>query len=514
MNLLKALATVGSMTFLSRVLGFVRDTLVARVFGAGLETDAFFTAFKIPNLLRRLFAEGAFSQAFVPVLAEYKNRKGHEATQALVNHVATLLLLALLGVTLLGMLAAPVVVYLSAPGFYADPDKFGLTVSMLQIIFPYILFISLVALAGGVLNTYSKFSVPAFTPVLLNLAFIFGTLVMAKYFNPPVMALAWAVLLGGALQLAFQLPHLAKIGLLPKFSLNLHDEGVWRILKLMGPAVFGVSIAQLSLLINTIFASFLVTGSVSWLYYADRLMEFPTGMLGVALGTILLPSLAKSYSNQDTGEYSQLLDWGLRLTLILALPSAAALAVLAVPLISGLFYYGHFSVHDVWMTRQAVIAYSCGLLGLIMVKVLAPGFYARQNIKTPVKIAVFTLVMTQLMNLLFVFGLQLHHAGLALSIGLAACLNAALLLWFLLKGGIYQPRPGWLVFLLKVGAAVGAMSLALHFAMGSDDLWLHISSRWRLIRLLGLVVLGVATYFAVLWALGFRAKDFVRRAVS
>jgi putative peptidoglycan lipid II flippase len=209
-----------------------------------------------------------------------------------------------------------------------------------------------------------------------------------------------------------------------------------------------------------------------------------------------------------------LLDWGLRLTLILALPSAAALAVLAVPLITGLFYYGHFSVHDVWMTRQAVIAYSCGLLGLIMVKVLAPGFYARQNIKTPVKIAVFTLVMTQLMNLLFVFGLQLHHAGLALSIGLAACLNAALLLWFLLKGGIYQPRPGWLVFLLKVGAAVGAMSLALHFAMGSDDLWLHISSRWRLIRLLGLVVLGVATYFAVLWALGFRAKDFVRRAVS
>lgn len=512
MNLLKALATVGSMTFLSRILGFVRDTLVARVFGAGLETDAFFTAFKIPNLLRRLFAEGAFSQAFVPVLAEYKNRKGHEATQTLVDHVATLLLLVLVAVTLIGIVAAPVVVYLSAPGFYADTAKFNLTVSLLQIIFPYILFISLVALAGGILNTYSKFSVPAFTPVLLNLSFILGALVLSKYFNPPIMALAWAVLLGGILQLGFQLPYLAKIGLLPRFRPNFHDEGVWRILKLMGPAVFGVSIAQISLLINTMFASFLETGSVSWLYYADRLMEFPTGMLGVALGTILLPSLSKHYADDSLDEYSKLLDWGLRLTLILALPAAAALAVLAVPLISGLFYYGHFSVHDVWMTRQAVIAYSCGLLGLIMVKVLAPGFYARQNIKTPVKIALFTLTATQVMNLIFVFGLQLHHAGLALSIGLAACMNAGLLLWFLRKDGIYHAQPGWSMFLFKVIAAVVAMSLALHFAMVSDDLWLHISARWRLIRLLGLVVVGVAVYFTALWAVGFRARDFVRRA--
>ena len=514
MNLLKALATVGSMTFLSRVLGFVRDTLLARVFGAGMETDAFFTAFKIPNLLRRLFAEGAFSQAFVPVLAEYKNRKGHEATQALVNHVATLLLLALLGITLLGVIAAPVVVYISAPGFYAEPDKFQLTVDMLRIIFPYILFISLVALAGGVLNTYSKFSVPAFTPVLLNLAFIFGTLVMANYFEPPIMALAWAVLLGGVLQLAFQMPHLARIGLLPKFSLNLQDEGVWRILKLMGPAVFGVSISQLSLLINTIFASFLITGSVSWLYYADRLMEFPTGMLGVALGTILLPSLSKYHADASHDEYSRLLDWGLRLTLMLALPAAVALAVLAGALISGLFYYGQFSVNDVWMTRQAVIAYSCGLLGLIMVKVLAPGFYARQNIKTPVKIAVFTLLMTQVMNLLFVFVLQLHHAGLALSIGLAACLNAGLLLWFLIRDRIYQPQPGWWVFIFKITLAVVLMALVLRYAMISDDYWLNLAARMRLIWLLGLVALGAAAYFASLWLLGFRARDFSRRSVA
>lgn len=310
------------------MLGFVRDTLVARVFGAGMETDASPHS-RFPTCCAACLQRAHFSQAFVPVLAEYKNKHGHDATQALVNHVATLLLLALLGITLLGVVAAPVVIYLGAPAFM-QPAKFQLTVDMLRVIFTYILFISLVALAGGVLNTYSKFSVPAFTPVLLNLAFIFGTLVMAESFEPPIMALAWAVLLGGVIQLAFQMPHLAKIGLLPKFSLNLHDEGVWRILKLMGPAVFGVSIAQLSLLINTIFASFLVTGSVSWLYYADRLMEFPTGMLGVALGTILLPSLAKSHSNQDNTEYSRLLDWGLRLTLMLALP-AVALAVLAVP---------------------------------------------------------------------------------------------------------------------------------------------------------------------------------------
>jgi putative peptidoglycan lipid II flippase len=481
MNLLKALATVGSMTLLSRILGFVRDTLVARVFGAGLATDAFFVAFKIPNLLRRLFA------------------------------VASLLLLILMAVTLMGIIAAPVVIYISAPGFVATPDKFQLTVEMLRVIFPYILFISLVSLAGGVLNTYSRFSVPAFTPVLLNLSFIVATLFFAPYFNPPIMVLAWAVLVGGVLQLGFQLRYLAKLDLLPRFRFDLHDEGVWRILKLMGPAVFGVSIAQISLLINTIFASFLVTGSVSWLYYADRLMEFPTGLLGVALGTILLPSLAKSYSDNDSSEYSQLLDWGLRLTLMLALPAAVALAVLAVPLISSLFYYGAFTVHDVWMTRQALMAYSLGLLGLILVKVLAPGFYARQNIKTPVKIAIFTLMATQLMNLAFVW--QLKHAGLALSIGLGACLNAGLLYYHLRRAGFYQPQAGWGVFLLKIIAAVMVMALVLRFAMMSDDFWLHLSARLRLIYLPGLVALGATSYFATLWLLGFRAKDYMRRTV-
>jgi putative peptidoglycan lipid II flippase len=509
MNLLKALAAVGSMTLMSRVLGFVRDTLIARVFGAGIYTDAFFVAFKIPNLLRRLFAEGAFSQAFVPVLAEYKNRRGHDATKVLVDHVATLLFLALTVVTVLGMLAAPAVVYLSAPGFRAEPDKFALTVDMLRITFPYILFISLVSLAGGVLNTYSRFLVPAFTPVLLNLSFIVGALFLAPYFDPPAMVLAWAVLAGGVLQLAFQLPHLARLGLLPKFSLNTQDEGVWRILKLMGPAVFGVSIAQLSLLINTIFASFLVTGSVSWLYYADRLMEFPTGMLGVALGTILLPSLSRSFTDKADGEYSQLMDWGLRLTFLLALPSAVALAALAVPLVCTLFHYGQFTAHDVWMTRQALMAYSLGLLGLILVKVLAPGFYARQNIKTPVKIAIFTLLATQLMNLAFVWKLQ--HAGLALSIGLGACLNAGLLYYHLRKADIYRPQPGWLSFMFKLGCALVVMLLVLALLAGGNDAWLHYAATDKLLRMLLLVAAGAGAYFATLWALGFRLNDFSRR---
>ena len=511
MNLLKALAAVGSMTFLSRVLGFVRDTLIARVFGAGIYTDAFFVAFKIPNLLRRLFAEGAFSQAFVPILAEYKNQRGQEATQSLVNHVATLLGLALVVVTLIGIVAAPLIVYISAPGFASDPEKFGLTIDLLRIIFPYILFISLVSLAGGLLNTYGRFTVPAFTPVWLNVAFIVAALAFADDFNPPVKVLAWAVFVGGVLQLMFQIPFLVRIGMLPRFSLNLQDEGVWRILKLMGPAVFGVSIAQISLLINTIFASFLVAGSVSWLYYADRLMEFPTGLLGVALGTILLPSLSKSFADKSDGEYSQLLDWGLRLTFILALPAAAALAVLSVPLITSLFHYGAFTDHDVWMTRQALIAYSLGLLGLILVKVLAPAFYSRQNIKTPVKIAVFTLVATQFMNLLFVFGLDLRHAGLALAIGLGACINAGLLYYHLRKADVYKPQAGWLMFMSKLLLALLAMSAALYFASGADATWLDYTFVHKFGHLSGLVVLGVAVYFLSLWLMGIRLKDFMRR---
>jgi len=321
MNLVRALATVSSMTLVSRILGFVRDALIARLFGAGFATDAFFVAFRIPNLLRRLFAEGAFSQAFVPILSEYRTRQGEGEAKLLVERTATLLALALLAASALGIALAPVIIYISAPGFAADPAKFEITVAMLRITFPYILFISLVSLAGGVLNTWSRFAVPAFTPTLLNLSFIFGALFAAPYFDPPVMVLAWAVFAGGALQLALQLPALAHIGMLPTPRLQPRDPGVRRILLLMGPAVIGVSVSQISLIVNTIFASFLENGSVSWLYYADRLMEFPTGLLGVALGTVLLPSLSKYHAEADNEQYSRLLDWGLRLTLILALPA-------------------------------------------------------------------------------------------------------------------------------------------------------------------------------------------------
>jgi putative peptidoglycan lipid II flippase len=511
MNLLKALAKVGSMTFVSRILGFVRDTLIARVFGAGMLSDAFIVAFKIPNLLRRISAEGAFSQAFVPILSEYKSQRSFDETQSLVNRVATWLGIILVVVTLLGMLAAPWIVSLIAPGFRADATKMQLTIELLRITFPYIFFISLVSMAGGVLNTYNRFGIPAFTPVWLNVSMIAAVLFFADYFDEPIKVLAWAVFIGGFLQLVFQIPFLKQIGLLPKFDFKRDDEGVWRILKLMGPAVLGVSVAQISLILNTIFASFLITGSVSWLYYADRLMEFPTGVLGVALGTILLPSLSKAYAGKDDAEYSQLLDWGLRLTCILAAPAAVALAVLAAPLVTSLFYYGKFTPTDVAMTQQALIAYSIGLLGLILVKILAPGFYARQNIKTPVKIGVFTLVITQLMNVLFVFVLDLQHAGLALAIGLGACVNASLLYYHLRRANYFDPQAGWLMFLLKLLVALLVMAAVLYFAMGDASSWLAFSLIKRLFYISGLVVLGGVSYFAMLMLLGFRPRDYIRR---
>lgn len=512
MNLLKTLATVSGMTLLSRILGFVRDFIIARVFGAGVATDAFFVAFRLPNLLRRLFAEGAFSQAFVPILAEYRSRKGEEDTKRLVDHVTTALFLAVLVITLVGMIATPLIIYLTAPGFAADPEKFALTVSLTRITFPYILCMSLVALAAGILNTWSRFALPAFTPVLLNLSMIGGAWLLAPYCNPPVMALAWAVFLGGLLQLAIQVPALAKIGMLPRFSFSLKDEGVRRILKLMAPAVVGVSVSQISLLINTVFASFLESGSVSWLYYADRLMEFPAGLLGAALGTILLPSLSKSHAAGQKEEFSALLDWGLRLTLLLTLPAALALALLAVPLLSALFQHGAFSAGDVLRTREALVAYAIGLSGLILVKILAPAFYARQDIRTPVKIALLTLTLTQLMNLAFVFGFKLGHAGLALSTGLASCLNAALLYRGLRRLQVYRPSSGWLAFTLKLLAAMSAMGLVLAWGMGPEADWLHRDSLPRLLHLAALVVGGGGTYLGSLWLLGFRLKDFTRRA--
>lgn len=509
MNLLKSLAAVSTMTMFSRLLGFARDAIIARVFGAGMATDAFFVAFKLPNLLRRIFAEGAFSQAFVPILAEYKSQQGEQATRTFIAYVSGLLTLVLAIVTVFGMLAAPWVIYTTAPGFVDTPDKFALTSVLLRITFPYILLISIASLVGAILNTWNRFSIPAFAPTLLNVSMIGFALFAAPYFHPPVLALAWAVVVGGVLQLGYQLPYLRKIGMLVLPRLALRDAGVWRVIRQMWPAILGVSVSQISLIINTIFASFLVSGSVSWMYYADRLMEFPSGVLGVALGTILLPSLAKSFSSGNQDEYSRLMDWGLRLCFLLALPSAIALSILAKPLTVALFQYGKFSAFDAAMTQRALVAYSVGLMGLILVKVLAPGFYSRQDIKTPVKIAIITLIMTQVMNLTFISSLK--PAGLALSIGLAACLNAALLYWQLRQQKIFQPQPGWAVFLSKLGTAVLVMAGVLMSVMWLMPCWDQGNMLERLLRLAVVVVAGVVAYFAVLAGLGFRPRDFARR---
>ncbi|GAC1413320.1 MAG: murein biosynthesis integral membrane protein MurJ [Burkholderiaceae bacterium] len=500
---------------LSRITGFLRDFLIARAFGASAYTDAFFVAFRIPNLLRRLFAEGAFSQAFVPILAEYKNQKGDRATRQLVDHVATVLTWALLATCIAGMLASPVIVYFIATGMKDNPLAFNASVVMTRIMFPYIGFMSLVALSGGILNTWREFRVPAFTPVLLNLCFIAASLFVAPRLPQPVYALAFAVLFGGVLQLAIQIPALQKVGMLPRISLflrpALQDPGLRRVLKKMVPATFAVSVAQLSLIINTNIATHLEKGSVSWLSYADRLMEFPTALLGVALGTILLPSLSKAHADGNDKEYSSLLDWGLRLTFLLALPSAVGLATLSEPLTATLFHYGKFDAQAVTMTGRALIAYGVGLIGLILVKILAPGFYAKQDIRTPVKIAVGVLVATQLMNLVFVPWIAL--AGLALSIGIGACINALCLFIGLRHRRLYRPVPGWGMFLARLAGAL--------FLMAGVALWLGEKFDWlamqphpvhRLGALLAVMAGCGSTYFGSLVAMGFDFRAFRRAA--
>ena len=511
MNLLKAAASVSAMTLLSRISGFVRDVLIAVTFGAGALTDAFFVAFRIPNLLRRLVAEGAFAQAFVPVLGEYRARQGEPATRALADRVLGMLGFWLVVITVIGVVAAPLLVYLVGSGLARDAGTFDLTVTMLRICFPYILFISLVAFAAGILNTYGAYKAPAFAPVLLNVALIAAIVWLAPRMQQPIVALAWGVFAGGLAQLLFLAPFLRRFGMLPRPRWDPKDEGVTRILKLMLPAALGVSVAQLSLIINTNIASNLERGSVSWLYYADRLMEFPSAMLGVALGTVLLPSLVRHHQKDDPAAYSRLLDWGLRVTLVLAAPAAVALGLLAVPLVSTLFWHGEvFSRNDVMMTRHALIAYAVGLVGIILVKVLAPGFYARQNIRTPVKVAIATLVATQLMNIPLVW--WLGHAGLALAISLGACFNAGWL-WFLMaRAGAWRPEPGWAAFLLKLVVALYLMGGAIWYTMGRELSWFEITAGARAAKLALVILAGSTAYFAALGVMGFRLRDFTRQS--
>jgi putative peptidoglycan lipid II flippase len=515
MNLLKTLATISGMTMLSRITGLIRDVLINSAFGATGWTDAYFAAMRIPNFFRRLFAEGAFSQAFVPILAEYKNQKGEQATKDLVDHVATVLVWALVLTCIVGVAGAPIFVYMFASGFAENPAKFEITVVMTRIMFPYIGFISLVALASGILNTWREFKIPAFTPVLLNLSSIAASLFLAPHMAQPIYALAIAVFAGGVLQMLIQVPALVKIGMLPTVQFNplfaLRDPGVMRVLRQMGPAVLAVSATQISILINSTWASHMPDGSMSWLASADRLMEFPTALLGVALGTVLLPSLAKANYEADTSEYSSLLDWGLRLTCLLAMPAAVALATLPEALTATLFHNGKFDAHAVAMTGQAVTSYGVGLVGLIFVKILAPGFYAKQDIRTPVKIAIIVLLATQVMNVMFVP--YIKHAGLALSVGLGACINAIMLYRGLRQRGIYTPEKDWLSFLLKLAAALILMAGVALALSGQID-WIGMKSHrlMRVAMLGGIIVACMLTYFSALLAMGFRVRDF-RKAV-
>ena len=501
-SLLGSGAVVGSMTLLSRILGLVRDVVIAVLFGARPEADAFFVAFRIPNLFRRLFAEGAFSQGFIPVLSEYRARRTPAEVRTLVAHVAGLLGLALLAVTVLGVAGADVVIELFAPGFGGDDSgRAALAADMLRITFPYLLLISLTALCGGVLNAYGHFAVPAFTPVWLNVCLILAALGLAPRLDEPVMALAWGVLLAGIAQLAFQFPTLARLRMLALPRPALRDEGVRRVWRLMLPAAFGASVGQLNLLIDTLLASFLGAGSIAWLYYADRLMELPFGIFAIALSTVLLPRLSREHALADGEQFGRTLDAGLRLGLLLTAPAATALVALAVPLIATLFGHGVMSDADVLASAGALQAYALGLLGFTGVKILAPGFFARQNTRTPVRIAVVAMLVNLTLNLALIG--PLAHVGLALATSIAACVNAALLLRGLRREGVFAAASGWPAFLARLGTACAGLAAALVLAAPAATAWLAMALPLRILWLAGLVVAGVLVYFGILAALGY-----------
>ena len=521
MSLFKSASIVSALTLVSRITGLVRELLIASTFGASAMTDAFNVAFRIPNLFRRLFAEGAFSQAFVPVLAASKAKHGAAETKLLIDRVATLLTVVLLFTCVLGVAGAPVLVYVMASGLKQQPHGFEGAVFMTRWMFPYIGFMSLVALSSGVLNTWRRFAVPAATPVLLNVAMILAAWLGAPWFKAhgiePVYALGGGVMLGGILQLAVQIPALSSLGLLPKIRLGpaaikaaWADEATKNIAKLMVPALLGVSVAQISLLINTQIASHLTPGSVSWLTYADRLMEFPTAMLGVAIGVVLMPQLSAAKAAGDADRYSAMLDWGLRIVVLLGVPCAVALLTFAQPLVATLYHYGAFTERDVLQTTTALMGYGAGLVGLVAIKVLAPGFYASQDIRTPVRIAVVVLVITQLLNLAFVPLLQ--HAGLALAIGIGALINAFWLLLGLIKRGSYKPAPGWAKFALQVIAASGLLAVFLVWAASTVN-WVGLKHAYlQRIGLLAIVLFAsAAIYFVALWVSGLKLRQLFKR---
>jgi len=507
-RLARRTATVGAMTVVSRVLGLVRDVVIARTFGAAPAADAFFVAFRVPNLFRRWFGEGAFSQAFVPVLSEYRERYQRSEVEALVAAVSGTLAACLLAFTLTGIALAPVLVTVFSPGFVDDPDQFARTVDLLRLTFPYLAMVSMVALSAGVLNTYGRFAVPAFTPVFLNVGLIASALALAPRLAEPVYALAWGVLAGGLAQLAFQLPALARIGMLLWPRLSFTHPGVRRIGTLMAPAVFGASVAQINILIDTALASLLAAGSISFLYYADRMMEFPLGVFSIALGTVVLPSLSRAFQRADDGGYAATLDWALRLVAIVTLPAAVGLAVLATPILSTLFEYGAMTPADVDAAAGALAAYGIGLVALSVVKVLAPAYFARQDTRTPVRVGLVAVVVNVVLNLMLIG--PFAHVGLALATSLAAVVNASLLFRGLVVAGRFRPQPGWARLLVSVGVALVLMTALLWFLTPSHARFSAWGIGGRAAHLTGLVGAGAVTYFGVLAASGIRLRELAR----
>lgn len=507
-GLMRSSAVVGVMTTISRVLGLVRDVVIAAFIGASANADAFFIAFKIPNFLRRLFAEGAFSHAFVPVLADYKKVGSAAAVKALVDRVAGVLGGSLLFITALSMLAAPLVTTIFAPGFVSQPEKFLLTSDMIRITFPYLFLISMTGFCGAILNSYGRFAVPAFTPVFLNLSLIFAALVAAPWFDEPVFALAWGVLLAGVVQLLFQLPSLYRLDLVPRPIWDTSDEGVRRIVKLMVPALFGVSVSQINLLLDTILASFLPTGSISWLYYSDRLAELPLGIFGIAIATVILPNLSAHRAAAREVSFSATLDWAVRWVLLIGVPSAVALILLAEPILITLFEYGALNARDVEMSALSLRAYSLGLIAFMLVKVLAPGFYARKDTATPVKIGIAAMVANMVMNLLFTLPLMylwnIGHVGLALATSAAAILNAGLLLRGLLRAGFYEFQPGWSIYMVRLLVSSTCMGAVVLWIAPDSTIWSGWGWEQRVFELVLLCGIGVAAYSVCHLALGTR----------
>ena len=505
-RLLRSTSLVSAMTALSRVLGFIRDMVLANVFGAGGAFDAFVVAFKIPNFFRRLFGEGAFAQAFVPILAEFRSRESHENTLEFVHRIAGTLSFVVSLVVLLVEIMAPLVILIFAPGFANDPTRYALAVHMIRITFPYLLLIALVSFSGSILNTCGRFAVPAFTPVLLNVALITVAWFWAPHAKVPIAVLAWGVLIGGVMQLLLQWPYLKQTGLLPIPKFGFRDPGVRRVMKLMVPALFGVSVAQVSLLIDNFFASFLPAGSISWLYYSDRLTYLPLGVIGVAIATVVLPNLSRDHSTQSTKRYSATLDWALRIVIIIGLPAAVGLLTLAGPLLSTLIQHGKFNAFDVMMSRRSLIAYAIGLLGFMLLKVLASAFYSKQNIKTPVKIAAIAMLINLILNVILIH--PLAHAGLALSTSIAALFNTSFLLFLLLKNKWYQPKAGWLSFLFRAAVAAGLMAAFILWYSDSTNEWVQWQVAERIMHLVIVIVGSIVLYFVSLWLMGLRIRHF------